>query len=129
MELGDHMFCFDNSFSHFTDKLVFFAVVDDSRGMSEEDWSKFGNEGLELDVKVEDIRVSLSSRVHGHCIVCAKFMMHGDINGKEKLSINAMKRVAAGVYEFLAILSLQNTQAIELTTDRTAVSFPSANTW
>lgn len=63
-EAGDHQICFDNGFSRITNKMVFFALIEDYRGMSEEEWQKFGTEEMNLDMKVEDIRTSVENVRH-----------------------------------------------------------------
>lgn len=59
---GDYEICFDNSFSHFSEKMVFFEIILEGQGGDvggDEEWA-----GLEepdaslLEYKLEDIRVS-----------------------------------------------------------------------
>ncbi|KAI5623639.1 interleukin 1 receptor-like 1 ligand isoform X1 [Silurus asotus] len=67
-EAGDYQICFDNSFSRFSEKMVFFEVIlenaaSDTAG--EDDWMGLGEPENLLEYKLEDIRESIES-VHRH---------------------------------------------------------------
>ncbi|XP_064634670.1 transmembrane emp24 domain-containing protein 1-like [Lineus longissimus] len=57
-ESGDYQICFDNSFSRFTRKLVFFEVVTDEEDPTQ-DWSKVAAAETEIDIKLEDFRMTM----------------------------------------------------------------------
>ncbi|PNJ55356.1 TMED5 isoform 4 [Pongo abelii] len=66
-EVGDYMFCFDNTFSTISEKVIFFELILDNMGeqaQEQEDWKKYITGTDMLDMKLEDILFSsnLSSR-------------------------------------------------------------------
>ncbi|MBN3289329.1 TMED1 protein, partial [Polypterus senegalus] len=58
---GDYQICFDNTFSKFSEKMVFFEVIFDSPQESQDDWSQMVPPEELLDYKLEDIRESIES--------------------------------------------------------------------
>ncbi|XP_033007430.1 transmembrane emp24 domain-containing protein 5 [Lacerta agilis] len=60
-EDGDYMFCFDNTFSTLSDKVIFFELILDNMGDEEEDWKKYIIGTDLLDMKLEDILESVNS--------------------------------------------------------------------
>ncbi|XP_025727998.1 transmembrane emp24 domain-containing protein 5 isoform X2 [Callorhinus ursinus] len=57
-EDGDYMFCFDNTFSTISEKVIFFELILDNMGEQEqeqEDWKKYITGTDMLDMKLEDI--------------------------------------------------------------------------
>ncbi|CAI5776678.1 emp24 domain-containing 5 [Podarcis lilfordi] len=60
-EDGDYMFCFDNTFSTLSDKVIFFELILDNMGDEEEDWKKYITGTDLLDMKLEDILESVNS--------------------------------------------------------------------
>lgn len=56
---GDYMFCFDNTFSTISEKVIFFELILDNAGEEEdqEDWKKYITGTDLLDMKLEDILV------------------------------------------------------------------------
>lgn len=63
-EDGDYMFCFDNTFSTISEKVIFFELILDNMGedgQDEEDWKKYVTGTDLLDMKLEDILVSIWS--------------------------------------------------------------------
>ncbi|XP_019523091.1 PREDICTED: transmembrane emp24 domain-containing protein 5 isoform X2 [Hipposideros armiger] len=56
-EVGDYMFCFDNTFSTISEKVIFFELILDNMGEQEqeEDWKKYITGTDMLDMKLEDI--------------------------------------------------------------------------
>ncbi|XP_054995799.1 transmembrane emp24 domain-containing protein 5 isoform X2 [Sorex araneus] len=61
-EVGDYMFCFDNTFSTISEKVIFFELILDNMGEQEqeqEEWKKFITGTDMLDLKLEDILVSI----------------------------------------------------------------------
>ena len=58
-EDGDYVMCFDNTFSRFSNKLVFFEFITDEPE-PEEDWEKMAAnaEAEVIDMQIEDFRVS-----------------------------------------------------------------------
>ncbi|XP_036623479.1 transmembrane emp24 domain-containing protein 5 isoform X2 [Trichosurus vulpecula] len=61
-EAGDYMFCFDNTFSTISEKVIFFELILDNMGEQEqeqEDWKKYVTGTDLLDMKLEDILVSI----------------------------------------------------------------------
>ncbi|XP_029289886.1 transmembrane emp24 domain-containing protein 1b [Cottoperca gobio] len=62
---GDYEICFDNSFSHFTEKMVFFEIIIDGHGGDvggDEEWPGLEEpDGSVLEYKLEDIRESMDS--------------------------------------------------------------------
>lgn len=56
-EEGDYMFCFDNTFSTLSEKVIFFELILDNMGEEEEDWGKYATGTELLDMKLEDILV------------------------------------------------------------------------
>ena len=63
-EAGDYQICFDNSFSRFSEKIVFFEVIIEGQGgdtaMDEELGGLVEPDGSLLEYKLEDIRVRIS---------------------------------------------------------------------
>lgn len=59
---GDYEICFDNSFSHFSEKMVFFEIILEGQGGDvggDEEWAGLEEpDGSLLEYKLEDIRVS-----------------------------------------------------------------------
>lgn len=61
-EDGDYMFCFDNTFSTISEKVIFFELILDNvgeEGQDQEDWKKYITGTDLLDMKLEDILVSI----------------------------------------------------------------------
>lgn len=57
---GDYEICFDNSFSHFSEKMVFFEIIIEGQG-GEDEWAGLEEpDGNLLEYKLEDIRVRCS---------------------------------------------------------------------
>ncbi|XP_060479477.1 transmembrane emp24 domain-containing protein 5 isoform X2 [Panthera onca] len=57
-EDGDYMFCFDNTFSTISEKVIFFELILDNMGeqmQEQEDWKKYITGTDMLDMKLEDI--------------------------------------------------------------------------
>ncbi|XP_074895100.1 transmembrane emp24 domain-containing protein 5 isoform X2 [Buteo buteo] len=57
-EDGDYMFCFDNTFSTVSEKVIFFELILDNMGedgQDQEDWKKYVTGTDLLDMKLEDI--------------------------------------------------------------------------
>ncbi|KAK1795875.1 hypothetical protein P4O66_008980 [Electrophorus voltai] len=61
-EAGDYMFCFDNSFSTLSEKVIFFELILDNMGEGEdsEDWKEYMQGADMLDLKLEDIMDSIN---------------------------------------------------------------------
>lgn len=60
-EVGDYMFCFDNTFSTISEKVIFFELILDNMGeeaQEQEDWKKYISDTDVLEMKLEDILVS-----------------------------------------------------------------------
>ncbi|KAM7393924.1 hypothetical protein PAMP_020758 [Pampus punctatissimus] len=64
-EEGDYQICFDNSFSRFSEKMVFFEIIIESQGGDvggDEEWAGLEEpDGSLLEYKLEDIRESMES--------------------------------------------------------------------
>ncbi|XP_004689829.1 PREDICTED: transmembrane emp24 domain-containing protein 5 [Condylura cristata] len=63
-EVGDYMFCFDNTFSTISEKVIFFELILDNmgeQGQDQEDWKKYITGTDMLEMKLEDILDSISS--------------------------------------------------------------------
>ncbi|XP_069863786.1 transmembrane emp24 domain-containing protein 5 [Dipodomys merriami] len=62
-EVGDYMFCFDNTFSTISEKVIFFELILDNMGEQapEEDWKKYITGTDMLEMKLEDILESINS--------------------------------------------------------------------
>lgn len=64
-EEGDYQICFDNSFSRFSEKMVFFEIIVEGRGGDvggDDEWAGLEEpEGSLLEYKLEDIRESMES--------------------------------------------------------------------
>ncbi|XP_028304380.1 transmembrane emp24 domain-containing protein 1b [Gouania willdenowi] len=62
---GDYEICFDNSFSHFSEKMVFFEIIVEGHAGdvgADEEWAGLEEpDGNLLDYKLEDIRESMDS--------------------------------------------------------------------
>lgn len=59
-EVGDYMFCFDNTFSTISEKVIFFELILDNMGeeaQEQEDWKKYISDTDVLEMKLEDILV------------------------------------------------------------------------
>ncbi|XP_025913371.1 transmembrane emp24 domain-containing protein 5 [Apteryx rowi] len=60
-EDGDYMFCFDNTFSTISEKVIFFELILDNMGedggQDQEDWKKYVTGTDLLDMKLEDILI------------------------------------------------------------------------
>jgi p24 family protein gamma-2 len=71
---GEYQMCFDNSFSTFQNKLVFFEVFEDIQETHAKEFQNLGQPGITLDtlgVKIEDLQQSLA-RVHLNLEKCIK---------------------------------------------------------
>ncbi|MCJ8748231.1 hypothetical protein PDJAM_G00162720 [Pangasius djambal] len=67
-EAGDYQICFDNSFSRFSEKMVFFEVILENAAndaIADDEWAGLGEPENLLEYKLEDIRESIES-VHRH---------------------------------------------------------------
>uniref|UniRef100_A0A8C8S385 Transmembrane p24 trafficking protein 5 n=1 Tax=Pelusios castaneus TaxID=367368 RepID=A0A8C8S385_9SAUR len=65
-EDGDYMFCFDNTFSTISEKVIFFELIldnmgEEGQGQGQEDWRKYITGSDMLDMKLEDILESINS--------------------------------------------------------------------
>uniref|UniRef100_A0A8C5KGT1 GOLD domain-containing protein n=1 Tax=Jaculus jaculus TaxID=51337 RepID=A0A8C5KGT1_JACJA len=63
-EVGDYMFCFDNTFSTISEKVIFFELILDNMGEQEqeqEDWKKYITGTDMLEMKTEDMLESINS--------------------------------------------------------------------
>ncbi|CAB1332010.1 unnamed protein product [Coregonus sp. 'balchen'] len=63
-EDGDYMFCFDNSFSAVSEKIIFFELIMDNmekEGEEPEDWKEYIHGTDMLDMKLEDIMDTINS--------------------------------------------------------------------
>ncbi|XP_029474166.1 transmembrane emp24 domain-containing protein 5 [Rhinatrema bivittatum] len=61
-EDGDYMFCFDNTFSTISEKVIFFELILDHIGEDEqEDWRQYLTGTDILDIKLEDILETVNS--------------------------------------------------------------------
>ncbi|XP_028300400.1 transmembrane emp24 domain-containing protein 5 [Gouania willdenowi] len=62
-EEGDYMFCFDNSFSTVSDKLIFFELILDNMDTDEDpdDWKEYAHGTDFLDMKLEDIMDTINN--------------------------------------------------------------------
>ncbi|XP_069497929.1 transmembrane emp24 domain-containing protein 5 [Ambystoma mexicanum] len=64
-EEGDYMFCFDNTFSTISEKVIFFELILDNigeeDGNDQEDWKKYIMGNDPLDMKLEDILETMNS--------------------------------------------------------------------
>ncbi|XP_015211713.1 transmembrane emp24 domain-containing protein 5 [Lepisosteus oculatus] len=64
-EDGDYMFCFDNTFSSVSEKIVFFELILDNmeaeEGPDPEDWKEYVHGTDLLDMKLEDIMETINS--------------------------------------------------------------------
>ncbi|KAL6107492.1 tmed5 [Pungitius sinensis] len=62
-EDGDYMFCFDNTFSAVSEKLVFFELILDNMEQEEEveDWKEYVQGTDVLDMKLEDIMDTINN--------------------------------------------------------------------
>ncbi|XP_026109953.1 transmembrane emp24 domain-containing protein 5-like [Carassius auratus] len=62
-EEGDYMFCFDNTFSAVSEKVIFFELILDNMGDGEEseDWKAYVQGADLLDMKLEDIMDAINS--------------------------------------------------------------------
>ncbi|KAG9483146.1 transmembrane emp24 domain-containing protein 5 [Eleutherodactylus coqui] len=61
---GDYQFCFDNTFSHISEKVIFFELILDHMGEEseeQEDWKNYVTGTDLLDMKLEDILETISS--------------------------------------------------------------------
>lgn len=61
-EDGDYMFCFDNTFSAVSEKIIFFELILDNMDTDEDpdDWKEYVHGTDMVDMKLEDIMVSNS---------------------------------------------------------------------
>ncbi|XP_016119636.1 transmembrane emp24 domain-containing protein 1-like [Sinocyclocheilus grahami] len=62
-EAGDYQICFDNNFSRFSEKMVFFEVIMDSPandGGADDEWAGLGEPESLLEYKLDDIKASES---------------------------------------------------------------------
>ncbi|KAM3876090.1 transmembrane emp24 domain-containing protein 5 [Diretmus argenteus] len=63
-EDGDYVFCFDNTFSAVSEKIIFFELIldnMDSDGADPEDWKEYVHGTDVLDMKLEDIMDTINS--------------------------------------------------------------------
>ncbi|KAF7690174.1 transmembrane emp24 domain-containing protein 5 [Silurus meridionalis] len=62
-EAGDYMFCFDNSFSTVSEKIIFFELILDNMDDQEdpENWKEYVQGADLLDMKLEDIMDTINS--------------------------------------------------------------------
>ncbi|XP_051954798.1 transmembrane emp24 domain-containing protein 5-like [Xyrauchen texanus] len=62
-EEGDYMFCFDNTFSTISEKIIFFELILDNvdDGEESEDWKTYVQGADILDMKLEDIMDTINS--------------------------------------------------------------------
>lgn len=63
-EDGDYMFCFDNTFSAVSEKIIFFELILDNMdpdGEEPEDWKEYVHGTDMLDMKLEDIMDTINS--------------------------------------------------------------------
>ncbi|XP_038601968.1 transmembrane emp24 domain-containing protein 5 [Tachyglossus aculeatus] len=63
-EEGDYMFCFDNTFSTISEKVIFFELILDNMGeqaQDQDDWKKYITGTDTLDMKLEDILESIDN--------------------------------------------------------------------
>ncbi|XP_075472543.1 transmembrane emp24 domain-containing protein 5 [Ascaphus truei] len=63
-EHGDYQFCFDNTFSHLSEKVIFFELILDhmnDEGNEQEDWKNYIIGTDLLDMKLEDILETINS--------------------------------------------------------------------
>lgn len=62
-EEGDYMFCFDNTFSAVSEKIIFFELILDNmdEGEESEDWKAYVQGTDLLDMKLEDIMDTINS--------------------------------------------------------------------
>ncbi|XP_053273026.1 transmembrane emp24 domain-containing protein 1b [Pleuronectes platessa] len=64
-EAGDYQICFDNSFSHFSEKMVFFEIIIEGQGGDvggDDEWAGLEEpDGSLLEYKLDDIRESMDS--------------------------------------------------------------------
>lgn len=78
---GDYEICFDNSFSHFSEKMVFFEIILEGQGGDvggDEEWAGLEEpDGSLLEYKLEDIRVSCPSQTVGVFVRYACLQMGG----------------------------------------------------
>ncbi|XP_075689314.1 transmembrane emp24 domain-containing protein 5 [Rhinoderma darwinii] len=61
---GDYEFCFDNTFSHISEKVIFFELILDhmnEEGVEQEDWKNYVIGTDLLDMKLEDILETINS--------------------------------------------------------------------
>ena len=66
-EEGDYQICFDNSFSRFSEKMIFFEVILEVPAADEggdDEWAGLGEPESLLEYKLEDIRVSAPPPSH-----------------------------------------------------------------
>ncbi|XP_051993587.1 transmembrane emp24 domain-containing protein 1-like [Xyrauchen texanus] len=67
-EAGDYQICFDNTFSRFSEKMVFFEVILDNQSNdvgADDEWAGLGEPESLLEYKLDDIRETMDS-VHRH---------------------------------------------------------------
>ncbi|XP_051558584.1 transmembrane emp24 domain-containing protein 1b [Myxocyprinus asiaticus] len=63
-EAGDYQICFDNTFSRFSEKMVFFEVIMDNQANDvgvDDEWAGLGEPESLLEYKLEDIRETMDS--------------------------------------------------------------------
>ncbi|XP_028978310.1 transmembrane emp24 domain-containing protein 1b [Esox lucius] len=63
-EEGDYEICFDNTFSHFSEKMVFFEIIIEGQPgdvNGDDEWAGLGEPESLLEYKLEDIRESMDS--------------------------------------------------------------------
>lgn len=96
---GDYMFCFDNTFSAVSEKLIFFELILDNMDTNEDpdDWKEYVHGTDMLDMKLEDIMVRtqpVSDRPPCY-----------DVWFKLKFSQSVFVLFSLGVLDFVLLLS------------------------
>lgn len=78
-EDGDYMFCFDNTFSSVSEKLIFFELILDNMDVDEnpDEWKEYIHGTDVVDMKLEDIMVRMHSRCEAqftfsHYLLCSQ---------------------------------------------------------
>lgn len=75
-EEGDYMFCFDNTFSTVSEKIIFFELILDNMddGEDPETWKEYVQGADLLDMKLEDIMVREHVRTCKRAVFSAKML-------------------------------------------------------
>ncbi len=69
-DAGDYQICFDNSFSRFSEKMVFFEVILDHPANdvgADDEWAGLGEPESLLEYKLDDIKASECEGFHFKC--------------------------------------------------------------